>query len=380
MDFLGLNGTSKASKFEDVLSWPSRLQENKDILDAEEKKLVVLLLESQQSHLFESWDPPGIYDEGKHSFFQQIKTLHINYPIAGGLSAYCERARKLLESSKLGENPYDRWTPSVPSGVEFDNPFDDKYTSYEGLGLKEVGACGFVLVAGGLGERLGYSGIKVGLPTEMTTTTCYLHLYCKQILAIQARYAPEGTKLPLAIMVSDDTKAATEELLVTNNYFGMHPCQLTIMKQEKVAALTNNEAHIAMTQNKYEVDAKPHGHGDVHALMHSTMTARSWLQSGIKWVVFFQDTNGLSLCTLPAVLGVSLGLGLEVNSVAVPRKAQQAVGAITKLTHEDGREMTINIEYNQLDPLLRATIAPDGDTNDRTSGTVVDSTLIDQYQ
>ena len=44
-----------------------------------------------------------------------------------------------------------------------------------------------------------------------------------------------------------------------------------------------------------------------------------------------------------------------MNSLAIPRVAKQAVGAITKLVHEDGRIMTVNVEYNQLDPLLRAT-------------------------
>lgn len=34
----------------------------------------------------------------------------------------------------------------------------------EQLGLNELDKVGFVLIAGGLGERLGYSGIKIGLP------------------------------------------------------------------------------------------------------------------------------------------------------------------------------------------------------------------------
>ena len=89
--------------------------------------------------------------------------------------------------------------------------------------------------------------------------------------------------------------------------------------------------------------------------MYSTGTAAQWRSSGVKWVVFFQDTNSLAFITLPAMLGVSVELGLEVNSLAIPRVAKQAVGAITKLVHSDGREMTVNVEYNQLDPLLRAT-------------------------
>jgi len=31
-----------------------------------------------------------------------------------------------------------------------------------------------------------------------------------------------------------------------------------------------------------------------------------------------------------------------------------------------GHSMTVNVEYNQLDPLLRATSYPDGDVNDDT--------------
>lgn len=46
---------------------------------------------------------------------------------------------------------------------------------------------GFVLVAGGLGERLGYNGIKVSLPVETLTMTSYLRYYISKILAIQVR-------------------------------------------------------------------------------------------------------------------------------------------------------------------------------------------------
>ena len=236
----------------------------------------------------------------------------------------------------------------------------------EKKGLPEVGKCGFVLVAGGLGERLGYSGIKIGLPTETLTGTTYLQLYCKQIKAIQLKY--NGNKpVPLAIMTSDDTHRKTETLLKGKNYFGLFPSQVTLIKQEKVGALINNEAHLAR-EGKYMVDAKPHGHGDVHKLMHRMGVAKKWLQEGVKWVVFFQDTNGLGLLTLPAMLGVSIEKDFEVNSLAVPRKAKQAVGAITKLKHKNGSELTINVEYNQLDPLLKATISAEGDVNDPATG------------
>ncbi len=64
--------------------------------------------------------------------------------------------------------------------------------------------------------------------------------------------------------------------------------------------------------------------------------------------------------------GVSAAHDFDLNSLAVPRKAKEAIGGIARLTHKDGRSMTINVEYNQLDPLLRATTYPDGDVNDST--------------
>lgn len=50
----------------------------------------------------------------------------------------------------------------VPSG-EVLSYGDEKYMSFEEAGVREVRNAAFVLVASGLGERLGYKGIKVHL-------------------------------------------------------------------------------------------------------------------------------------------------------------------------------------------------------------------------
>nr|TKW26220.1 hypothetical protein SEVIR_3G172800v2 [Setaria viridis] len=111
---------------------------------------------------------------------------------------------------------------------------------------------------------------------------------------------------------------------------------------------------------------KPPGHGDVHSLLYSSGLLEQWKSEGRKWVLFFQDTNGLLFNAIPSALGVSATKGYNVNSLAVPRKAKEAIGGITKLTHVDGRTMVINVEYNQFDPLLRAAGHPDGDANCET--------------
>ena len=51
----------------------------------------------------------------------------------------------LLESSKLGKNPFDGWVPEVPEGVTLGEPYSENYMRLEKIGLSEIGSVGFVL-------------------------------------------------------------------------------------------------------------------------------------------------------------------------------------------------------------------------------------------
>lgn len=317
-----------------------------------------------QEHLFEGWEvAPQSLEEaaGRRRLLEQLSALDAGYP--GGLLAYVRRARELLGESQRGANPFAGYTPQVPSAVAFDfSAGDAALREAEDAGAEAFSHCACVLVAGGLGERLGYSGIKLGLPCEISSGTTFLGLYCAYIQALQALHAP-GARVPLCIMTSDDTHALTQELLEREAYFGLDQGQVVLMKQAKVASLLDASGRIAL-KGPFEVLTKPHGHGDVHLLLHQTGLAQQWAAAGRKWVLFFQDTNPCSFRTLPAALGVSVARGLDVNSVAIPRKAKAAAGAIMRLCHDEGHEVTVNVEYNFVDSLLRATVSPDlGDVN-----------------
>lgn len=73
---------------------------------------------------------------------------------------------------------------------------------FEEIGMKELKHSCFVLVAGGLGERLGYEGIKVQIEMESITKQSFLEYYISFIKAYQKRL---NTTIPLVIMVSGDT-------------------------------------------------------------------------------------------------------------------------------------------------------------------------------
>lgn len=140
--------------------------------------------------------------------------------------------------------------------------------------------------------------------------------------------------LPLCIMVSNDTKQPTMQLLKENKCFGLRRRQIYIVQQgDGVPALTDGMARFEMdSKDPFKVVTKPHGHGDIHSLLYKEGVTREWEQKlGIKYIVFFQDTNGLAFHTLPLMLGVSENRGFIMNSLCVPRKAKQAIGGLAKL-------------------------------------------------
>lgn len=103
--------------------------------------------------------------------------MHLDKVTPGGLTDYVLRARRFLEDSKNNVNPFDNYKPEVPHGVDL-VPGEPLFEEMEELGLGELDKVGFVLIAGGLGERLGYSGIKIDLPvTTIEEDYCYLKFY-----------------------------------------------------------------------------------------------------------------------------------------------------------------------------------------------------------
>jgi UDP-sugar pyrophosphorylase len=141
------------------------MEEALSVLTDSQKKLLQELSENYgQEHLLgDSFLKASEFD--RKVFGEQLEQLHDEYKSsdenAEGLFSYIQNARKLLDASARGVNPLEGWEPSVPdqgARVEFGT---DEYNRLEALGLEQLGSVGFVLVAGGLGERLGYSNIKV---------------------------------------------------------------------------------------------------------------------------------------------------------------------------------------------------------------------------
>ena len=90
-------------------------------------------------------------------------------------------------------------------------------------------------------------------------------------------------------MTSDDTHAATAALLAANSNWGLPSSQLHLLKQEKVPCFADGSGALALeATDGLALLTKPHGHGDVHALLHSSGVASELLSRGVAHLVFFQ--------------------------------------------------------------------------------------------
>jgi len=247
----------------------------------------------------------------------------------------------LLKEAAEASNPFADFEASVPSGesLSYDSPVPDDHTGMtfsqaEQKGLSGIKDVAFVLVAGGLGERLGYSGIKLSLETNLQTNKCYLEIYVKYIQAMQhmaeSKTKDTNIRIPLVIMTSGDTDPMTKKLLKDNNNFGMDEGQIQIVCQDKVAALKDSNAGLSM-KDKWNIETKPHGHGDVHHLLLREGHIDKWEEEGRKHVIFLQDTNALVINSILPTLGVSIEKKFDMNSICIPRLAGEAAGAIARL-------------------------------------------------
>lgn len=244
----------------------------------------------------------------------------------------------MLKESAEGVNPFEEYEALVPEGesLSFDGEGTMPFAEAEQKGIEAMAGATFVLVAGGLGERLGYSGIKLSLETNLCTNKCYLEVYIRYIQAMEymskRKTGRDDIRIPLVIMTSGDTDPLTRQILKDNNNFGRDADLVTIVTQDKVAALKDGSAGLALADDdRWSVQTKPHGHGDVHHLLYREGLVDKWEKEGKTHVVFLQDTNALVINSVIPTLGVSVSKGFHMNSICIPRLAGEAAGAITRL-------------------------------------------------
>lgn len=301
--------------------------------------LSTILANTQQTHLLNLVEK--CTDENKLKYLaSQIE--HISNCYDGGLEAYVKKGRELVHEFRTGikDLPQRLEKPANINKISLNAEFEE----LEERGRNLIGQTGFVLVAGGLGERLGSKDIKISLVCELMSEITFMDLY----MAYMKEFSSiSGKKAQLFIMTSNDTHDKTVAFLQQRQYDDY--LEITIGKQDKVPSFSDMDSNVDVNPETFELTTKPHGHGDVHFLIKKNKVLENWKHNhGLKYAYFFQDTNPFSLPNVPVMLGVTEKNRYLFNYMAISRKPGESVGAL--ITDEKGR--TFNIEYNIVKKVL----------------------------
>ena len=155
------------------------------------KTVLKLLQDLNQEHIIARYNSSSPQEQ--KDFITQFNKL--DKVCRGGIRDYLQRAKVLLEDSKNKVNNFNDTTIEIPHDIPHIEIGTEEFFELDQLGFNQIKDTVFVLVAGGLGERLGYTGIKIGLQNDLITLRTYIEVYTDYIKAYEDRIRKKKTCL-----------------------------------------------------------------------------------------------------------------------------------------------------------------------------------------
>lgn len=213
--------------------------------------------------------------------------------------------------------------------------------SFVATGLEAIraGKVGAVLLAGGMGTRLGSDNPKgmynVGLTRELYIFECLIHN-----LSDVVRQA--GAWVHLFIMTSDKNHTATVQFLKEHKFFGYQEEYVHFFQQE-MAAATDYEGKIYL-EEKGKLSTSPNGNGGWFVSMKNAGLLDLVHENGIEWLNVFAVDNVLQRIADPCFVGATIQKNCAVGSKVVRKNAPDEKVGVMCL--EDGKPSIV--EYYEL--------------------------------
>ncbi len=216
-----------------------------------------------------------------------------------------------------------------------------KRESFTATGLEAIraGRVGAVLLAGGMGTRLGSEEPKgmynVGITRELYIFECLINNLMDVV-----RQA--DTWIHLFIMTSDKNHDATVGFLKEKNYFGYRAEYVHFFRQE-MAAATDYNGKIYL-EEKGRLSTSPNGNGGWFISLKNSGLLELVYSEGIEWLNVFAVDNVLQRIADPCFVGATIQNQCVVGSKVVKKSAPDEKVGVMCL--EDGRPSIV--EYYEL--------------------------------
>ncbi|MBQ7004232.1 MAG: UDPGP type 1 family protein [Oscillospiraceae bacterium] len=275
-----------------------------------------------QSHLLRWYDELNEHEQD--ALLTQIEALDL----------------RLLDvfASRQGEQPRGHLEPL---GALTLAQIAEKHDDYENAGLEAIrqGKVGAVLLAGGMGTRLGFDKPKgmfnMGIDKPLYIFECLINNLMDVV-------DQAGTFVPLFIMTSEkndeDTRAFFEEM----KYFGYNPEYVHFFVQEMAPAVDENGK--ILLEEKGRIATSPNGNGGWFSSMVNAGLLPVMQREGIEWLNVFAVDNVLQRIADPCFVGATILSGCDSGGKVVSKAdPEERIGV---LCLEDGTPSIV--EYYEM--------------------------------
>ena len=216
------------------------------------------------------------------------------------------------------------------------------------IGLEAIrsGKVGAVLLAGGMGTRLGSDNPKgmynVGITHELYIFECLVN----NLLDVVHQ---ADTWIHLFVMTSDKNNEATISFMEEHAYFGYNPKYVHFFKQE-MAAATDYNGKIYL-EEKGKLSTSPNGNGGWFISLEKAGLLDLVHNQGIEWINVFAVDNVLQRIADPCFVGATIDKKCVVGAKVVRKAApDEKVGAMCL---EDGKPSIVEY-YDMTEELMNA--------------------------
>jgi UDP-N-acetylglucosamine/UDP-N-acetylgalactosamine diphosphorylase len=231
---------------------------------------------------------------------------------------------------------------------------DRQYRDAEALQIGEKilreGKVAAVLVAGGQGTRLGFSGPKGVFPVTPVKKKSLFQLHAEKLLALNRKY---NVTIPWYIMTSQTNHEQTIKYFQDNKFLGYRSEDIFFFTQAMIPAIDHRGKLIIDGVDHIFMNPDGHG-GSLKALWQSGAVA-DMRKRGIEQIFYFQVDNVLLRICDPIYIGYHVQAQADMSNKVV-RKAypEEKLGIICYI---DGRLGVV--EYSDLSKEDAYALKPD---------------------
>ena len=215
-------------------------------------------------------------------------------------------------------------------------------------GLEEIraGKVAAVLLAGGMGTRLGSDGPKGVYNIGITHDVFIFERLIRNLMDVTDK---AGNCIHLFIMTSDKNHEATVNFLTEKDFFGYNGSYVHFFRQEMAPAADYNGK--VYMEEKWKLSTSPNGNGGWYSSMAKGGMLDIVKAEGIEWLNVFAVDNVLQRIADPVFVGATKLANCVVGAKVIKKAApDERVGVICL---EDGHPSVV--EYYELtDEMMNA--------------------------